>query len=80
MPDTKPSIEAFARAGQIALELRRKVAEARAARDAPWLHDTCFACGWDGDAAIVLDPDLGLMGWECPDCHTFITTRDLEDA
>jgi hypothetical protein len=46
----------------------------------PFLHDTCPGCGWDGDAAIICDPDLGLLGWECPDCSTFIVTRDLEDA
>jgi hypothetical protein len=33
MGTIKPSPEAFARAGRVALELRRQVAEARAARE-----------------------------------------------
>jgi hypothetical protein len=49
---------------------------------APWIHDTCPECGFDGDVAVVLDPDQGLIGWECPDmeCRAWVTTRDLEDA
>lgn len=54
--------------------------EGKPTPSAPWLHDTCPECGWDGDAAIIRDPDLGPIGWECPDCLTFVTTRDLEDA
>lgn len=50
------------------------------APSAPFFHDTCPECGWDGDAAVIRDADLGLIGWECPDCRTFVTTRDLEDA
>jgi predicted RNA-binding Zn-ribbon protein involved in translation (DUF1610 family) len=47
---------------------------------APWIHDTCDDCGFDGDVAVIFDPDQGLMGWECPDCRAWITARDLEDA
>jgi len=47
---------------------------------APFLHDTCPECGFDGDVAVVLDAEQGLMGWSCPDCSTFVVTRDLEDA
>jgi predicted RNA-binding Zn-ribbon protein involved in translation (DUF1610 family) len=56
-----------------------KDAVARLEKSAPWVHDTCPSCGWDGDAAIVRDPDQGLMGFECPDCFTFVVTRDLEN-
>jgi len=44
---------------------------------APFLHDTCPFCGFDGDIAVVLDPDQGLMGWSCPECREWVTTRDL---
>jgi len=41
------------------------------------MHDTCPECGFDGDVAVVIDPDQGLMGWECPECSEFVVTRDL---
>jgi predicted RNA-binding Zn-ribbon protein involved in translation (DUF1610 family) len=47
--------------------------------DAPWIHDSCDECGWDGDAAIVRDPDQGLMGFDCPQCSVFVVARDLEN-
>jgi len=49
----------------------------RATPPAPWMHDTCPECGFDGDVAVVIDPDQGLMGWECPECSEFVVTRDL---
>lgn len=49
-------------------------------RSAPWVHDSCPECGWDGDTAIILDADQGLLGWECPDCAYFVTTRDLMEV
>ena len=44
---------------------------------APWIHDTCPECGWDGDAAVITITDQGLLGWECPECSYFVTMRDL---
>jgi predicted RNA-binding Zn-ribbon protein involved in translation (DUF1610 family) len=51
----------------------------RERKAAPFRHETCWACGWDGDAPIVLDIDQGLVGFECPECETWITYRDMED-
>lgn len=46
---------------------------------ARWVHDTCDECGYDADVAIVDDFETGLRGWECPDCSTWVTHRDLEN-